>query len=263
MEKITLIKISFIALVIAICTTSCVSKKDIIYVQDIDTALSDSQSSKYDAVITSDDILKIIVTSENMESVQPFNQVVSPVVNQELSIRSQETLQSYLVDDEGFINYPLLGKLKASGYTRIELQDHLKNEMLKYVKDAVVDVRILNYKITLLGEVNRPGTYKVDDNRITLLQALGLAGDLTVYGRRDNILVLRDMNGIQTSTRVDLTSADFIYSPFYYLNQNDTIIVEPNGAQIQASGFNRNISVYVSIASLLLTTVVVFSNLNK
>ncbi|MEP1335903.1 MAG: polysaccharide biosynthesis/export family protein [Nonlabens ulvanivorans] len=263
MGKITLLKFSFIVLATVIFTSSCVSKKDIIYVQDIDTALSESQSSKYDAVITNDDILKIIVTSENMESVQPFNKVVSPVVNQELSIRSQETLQSYLVDDEGFINYPLLGKVKASGYTRVELQDHLKNEMLKYVKDAVVDVRIINYKITLLGEVNRPGTYSVDDNRITLLQAIGLAGDLTVYGRRDNILVIRDMNGIQTSTRVNLTSADFIYSPFYYLNQNDTIIVEPNGAQIQASGFNRNISVYVSIASLLLTTEVVFSNLNK
>nr|WP_042293834.1 polysaccharide biosynthesis/export family protein [Nonlabens ulvanivorans] len=263
MGKITLSKFSFIVIFLAMFATSCVSKKDIIYVQDIDTALSESKSSKYDAVITNDDILKIIVTSENMESVQPFNQVVSPVVNNELSIRSQETLQSYLVDDEGFINYPLLGKVKASGYTRIELQDHLKTQMLLYVKDAVVDVRILNYKITLLGEVNRPGTYKVDDNRITLLQAIGLAGDLTVYGRRDNIVVIRDMNGIQTSTRVNLTSADFIYSPFYYLNQNDTIIVEPNGAQIQASGFNRNISVYVSIASLLLTTVVVFSNLNN
>ncbi|PQJ33044.1 sugar transporter [Nonlabens arenilitoris] len=263
MGKITLLKFSFIVMLVAMVTSSCVSKKDIIYVQDIDTALSESQSSKYDAVITNDDILKIIVTSENMESVQPFNKVVSPVVNQELSIRSQETLQSYLVDDEGFINYPLLGKVKASGNTRIEFQELLKNKMLQYVKDAVVDVRIINYKITLLGEVNRPGTYKVDDNRITLLQAIGLAGDLTVYGRRDNIVVIRDMNGIQTSTRVDLTSADFIYSPFYYLNQNDTIIVEPNGAQIQASGFNRNISVYVSIASLLLTTVVVFSNLNK
>jgi len=222
-----------------IVTSSCVSKKEIIYLQDIDDS------------------------SENMESVQPFNKVVNPVSNQELNVRSQESLQSYLVNNEGNINYPLLGTIPVSGLTRLELEKKIQEKLLKYVKDASVDVRILNYKVTVLGEVNRPGTFNVDDNRITLLQALGLAGDLSVYGKRDNIMVIRDVNGIQKSARIDITSANFIYSPYYYLNQNDTVVVEPNGAQIQASGFNRNLSIYVSIASLLLTTVVAISNLNR
>lgn len=243
--------------------SSCVSKKNIIYVQDIDTSLSDTEKSVYETTIANDDVLRIIVASANMESVLPFNQVVSPVTNQSLNIRSQEILQSYLVDNKGEIKFPVIGNIKVSGLTRVDLENNLEKQLSKYVKDATVDVRILNYKITILGEVNKPGTFNVEQNRITLLQALGLAGDLTVYGKRDNIIVIRDVNGIQKSERVDLTSSEFIYSPYYYLNQNDTVIVEPNGAQVQASGFNRNLSIYVSIASLVLTTIVLFSNLNR
>lgn len=261
--KIFLFKRLIVILVLPVLLlSSCVSKKDIIYVQDIDDTLS-KEKSLYETTIAKDDVLRIIVSSANMESVLPFNQVVGSVSNQDLSVRSQEALQSYLVDKNGTIKFPVLGSIEVSGLTREALEQQLQNQLLKYVKDVSVDVRILNYKITILGEVTRPGTFTIEHNRITLLQALGLAGDLTVYGKRDNIIVIRDVNGVQKSARVDLTSSEFIYSPYYYLNQNDTVIVEPNGAQVQASGFNRNVSIYVSIASLLLTTIVVFSNLNR
>ncbi len=263
MKKTKFLSALTLLIIVLISVTSCVSKKDIIYMQDIDNSLSDSNQAIYNTKISNDDILRIIILSENMESVQPFNKVVNPVASGGLAIRSQEMLQSYLVDEQGNINYPLIGSIKVSGLTRSQLEKNLQKKLLKYVKDATVDVRILNFKITVLGEVNRPGTFSVSDSRITLLQAIGLAGDLSVYGKRSNIIVLRDDNGIQKSARVDITTSDFIYSPYYYLNQNDTVIVEPNGAQVQASGFNRNISVYVSIASLLLTTIVVLSNLNK
>ncbi len=123
----------------------------------------------------------------------------------------------------------------------------------------MVDIRIVNFKVTVLGEVNRPGTFTLDYNRITLLQVIGTAGDLTIYGNRKNVTVLRDVNGIQTTSTVDLTSASFIDSDFYYLQQNDVVVVEPNYAQIQAAGFNRNASLFVSIASVLLSLIVIIS----
>ena len=122
-----------------------------------------------------------------------------------------------------------------------------------------MDIRIVNFKITVLGEVKRPGTFTLDYNRITLLQVIGTAGDLTIYGNRKNVTVLRDVNGIQTTSTVDLTSASFIDSDFYYLQQNDVVVVEPNYAQIQAAGFNRNASLFVSIASVLLSLIVIIS----
>ena len=125
-----------------------------------------------------------------------------------------------------------------------------------------MDIRILNFKITVLGEVNSPGTFNVSSNRTTLLQAIGLAGDLTIYGSRNDVIVLRESGNKQVSISIDLTSREFLESEFYFLQQNDIVVVNPNNAQVQSAGFNRNAPIFVSIASLLLSIVVIFSATN-
>ncbi|PPK93276.1 polysaccharide export outer membrane protein [Nonlabens xylanidelens] len=256
--KNILIKSSLILIFVAL-VTSCVSKDKILYVQDIDSALTERELN-YESIIKKDDILRIIVTSENMKLVQPFNQVVNPTANNDLTITSQNKLLGYLVNNEGNISFPLLGDIKAAGISRKDLTDTIQNRLrAEYVKDATVDLRVVNFKITVLGEVTRPGNYNFDYNRITLLQAIGMAGDLTIYGNRNNVTVWRDVDGVQKVHKLDLTKSDFIDSEYYYLQQNDVIIVEPNNAQVQAAGFNRNASLYVSIASVLLSLIVVLS----
>jgi polysaccharide export outer membrane protein len=253
----------FKAGLLILCITlisSCVPKKKILYLQDIDTSLTTNELN-YKSLIKKDDILRIMVTSENMELVQPFNQFISPTNQSSLNGAGQQgQLFGYLVDNNGEIVFPLIGSIEAAGKTREEMTEFLQSLLReKFVKDAVVDVRIVNFKVTVLGEVNRPGTFNLDYNRITLLQVIGQAGDLTIYGNRKNITILRDVDGVQTSHRVDLTNSDFIDSEFYYLQQNDVVVVEPNYAQVQAAGFNRNASLFVSIASVLISLIVIIS----
>jgi polysaccharide export outer membrane protein len=243
-----------------ILMSSCVSKKKILYLQDIDSSLTTNELN-YKSLIKKDDILRITVTSENMELVQPFNQFISATNQNSLEGAGQQgQLFGYLVDNNGEIVFPVIGSIEAAGKNREEMTEFLQSILReKFVKDAVVDVRIVNFKVTVLGEVNRPGTFNLDYNRITLLQVIGQAGDLTIYGNRKNITILRDVDGVQTSHRVDLTNSDFIDSEFYYLQQNDVVVVEPNYAQVQAAGFNRNASLYVSVASILLSLIVIIS----
>jgi polysaccharide export outer membrane protein len=242
-----------------ILMSSCVPKKKILYLQDIDSSLTTNELN-YKSLIKKDDILRITVTSENMELVQPFNQFINSTNQGSLNGVGQSQLFGYLVDNNGEIVFPLLGNIEAAGKTREEMTGFLQSLLReKFVKDAVVDVRIVNFKVTVLGEVNRPGTFNLDYNRITLLQVIGQAGDLTIYGNRKNITILRDVDGVQTSHRVDLTNSDFIDSEFYYLQQNDVVVVEPNYAQVQAAGFNRNASLFVSIASVLISLIVIIS----
>lgn len=248
--------------VLAMAVTSCVSKEKIIYVQDVEETLTETETN-YQNIIQRDDVLRITVSSSNMEAVVPFNPMIGMATNQGMMANGQGRLFDYLVDSNGEITFPIVGQIMLAGLTRTQAQEKVQDVLKAYVKDAVVDIRVTNFKFTVLGEVGRPGTFNVVDNRVTLIQALGLAGDLTIYGKRESILIIRDVNGVQSSQRVDITSADFIYSEFYYLRQNDTIIVEPNGAQVQAAGFNRNASLWVSIASLLLSTIVVLSNINR
>jgi polysaccharide export outer membrane protein len=253
----------FKAGLLILCITlisSCVPKKKILYLQDIDTSLTTNELN-YKSLIKKDDILRIMVTSENMELVQPFNQFISPTNQSSLNGAGQQgQLFGYLVDNNGEIVFPLIGSIEAAGKNREEMTEFLQSILReKFVKDAVVDVRIVNFKVTVLGEVNRPGTFNLDYNRITLLQVIGQAGDLTIYGNRKNITILRDVDGVQTSHRVDLTNSDFIDSEFYYLQQNDVVVVEPNYAQVQAAGFNRNASLFVSIASVLISLIVIIS----
>ena len=160
----------------------------------------------------------------------------------------------YLVDQAGEIDFPVIGKLKIEGLSPEELRILLRDRLSDYLKDPIINIRLRNFTVTVLGEVRRPGTYPVSGEQITILEALGFAGDLTIRSVRNNVLVIRDFNGTKVYNRIDLTSKNMVMSPVYYLTQNDVVYVEPNNSAIRSSTINQNTSVAISIASLLITS---------
>jgi polysaccharide export outer membrane protein len=236
-------------LLVGLSLPSCMSKKKIVYLQGSQNI--SNASSNYEPIIQRDDRIAIIVSSIDAESVVPFN--LNSAQNQG-SIQSQYQT-SYLVDSKGTIDFPIVGKLNVEGYTIEELKQLLKEKLMPYFKvEPVVNVTLLNFKVSVLGAVNAPGLKKFDNNRVTLLEAIASSGDLTIYGKRQNILIIRDFQGIKTFNRVDITKADFVNSPFYYLDQNDLIFVEERKAKIDASAF-PNLPLAFSILGLLTTII--------
>ncbi|WP_289662491.1 polysaccharide biosynthesis/export family protein [Flavobacterium panacagri] len=236
---------------------SCASKKNILYYQDVDS-LKTEPTSSYEVKIQPDDLLMIIVSADDPEAAIPFNlKTVSVSGNNRLDLaRSQETVQLYLVDNTGNIEFPVLGKIHVGGLSRTEVLQFLQSKIENYIKNPIVNVRITNFKISLQGEVNLPGTYPVNSERITLIEALSMAKDLTIYGKRNNILIIRENNGVKSYNRVDITKSDFINSPFYYLNQNDVVYVEPNRTRVNSSAVGPNTSVIISAVSILVSLAV-------
>lgn len=256
-------KILIPILTAALLFASCASRENIAYYQNIDS--TQIVNKKIETKIHPDDLLMIIVSAENPGAVQQFNLTtnlsVDPV-NQAGGGQMQQQL--YLVDDKGYIDFPILGKILVGNKTKEDIVEELQNKISREVKNPIVNLRIMNYKVTVQGEVKMPGTHRVNSERITLLEAISLSGDLTTYGKRDNILVLREENGEIKSHRIDLTKADFINSDFYYLKQNDVVYVEPNKVAVNSSAVGPNISIYLSAISLLLTTVaIILTNSNK
>jgi polysaccharide export outer membrane protein len=244
---------------------SCASRKDIVYYQGIDGIPPSEKSISYEIKIQPDDLLMIIVSAEDPEIAMPFNlksvSMVSPS-KQDL-VRGQETMQLYLTDANGFIEFPILGKLKVSGMSRSELLQLLQQKIGVYIKNPIINLRVMNFKVSVQGEVNLPGTYPVASDRITLIEALTMAKDLTIYGKRNNILVIREIDGVKSYNRVDITKADFINSPFYYLAQNDVVYVEPNKNKINGAAIGPNTGVIISISSLLITLITLIITTTK
>lgn len=253
------IKFSLILLLISLVFTSCVSKKKVLYFQDIESIVDNPANTNYNINIRANDLLTINVSALNSEAVIPFNQPVVPRPTTNGNIRSTQQLQTYLVSVDGTIDFPLIGSIKLAGMTRTKATEHLKELLSKYVKNPIVNVRILNFKVSVLGEVLRPGTFNIQDERVTVLEALGLAGDMTIFGDRENVKIIREVDGVKTYGELDFTSSSVISSPFYYLQQNDVVIISPNKAQIQSSSFNRNTSVFISIAGIIISVISVLT----
>ena len=256
-SKTSFIKISSILLLLFLCF-SCGSKQDVVYYQNIDNMAAQQNSNSYEIKIQPDDLLMIIVSADDPEVAIPFNlKTYSASANNKLDItRGQETVQLYLVDQSGNIEFPVIGKLKISGLTRTEVLKLLQEKISAYIKNPIINLRITNFKVSLQGEVNLPGTYPISSERVTLVEALSMARDLTIYGKRDNILVIREINGVKSYNRVDITKSDFINSPFYYLAQNDVVYVEPNKTRINSSAVGPNTSVIISAISILVSLAV-------
>lgn len=231
---------------------SCASKKDIVYLQEVSEPQKSEQALTYEPQLKSDDLLMISVTAENPELAVPYNLTV-PSVTTGGVVQGTDPRITYLIDKEGNVDFPVLGKIKLAGLTRIEAVKKMQTVLKDYIKNPIVNLRILNYKVSVLGEVARPGVQTIQTERITLLDALSAAGDLTIYGKRDRVTVIREVNGVKTIVKVDLTKRDFIDSPYYYLSQNDIVYVEPNKTRVDSSVVGPNIAVFVSIISLAIT----------
>ncbi|CAM3509948.1 polysaccharide biosynthesis/export family protein [Aequorivita lipolytica] len=250
----------FILFLLGSIGVSCVSSEKIVYFQDLSEGQMLLDTIQKSSKIQSDDLLSIVVSAYDLNAVRPFNLIseTRPTIEATgVSYNTSNQQQAYLTAQDGTIDFPVLGRIKVAGLTRTELSEMLSQRISEYVKDPIVTVRIVNFKVSLLGEVNRPGTYNFEGERLTLPAALGLAGDLTLYGRRDNVLVIRDDGKIKNFKYLDLRSADVLNSDYYYLQQNDVVYVEPNTAQVQSSSFNRNTAIYVSVASLLLSAMAI------
>ncbi|OYD44522.1 sugar transporter [Sphingobacterium cellulitidis] len=235
--------------------SSCASRKDLVYFQPDSTELHTSYELNAPK-LQAGDILAISVTADDVRATIPFNQV-SPYNNSGTLQNTNPFIPTYAIDVNGDIDFPKIGKIKLAGLTRTQALDKLRSEVGRFIVDPGVSMEVKNFKITVLGEVKTPGSFPINNDRITILEALGLAGDLTINGVRNNVLVIREQDGKKEEFRIDLTKKDALNSPVYYLAQNDVIYVEPNGAKIQSSKYTQNTSIFVSIASLIITIVAV------
>jgi polysaccharide export outer membrane protein len=243
------IKLFFLGMVVSMA--SCVSKKDIVYFQN-DVIDQRNVSNSYKTIIKPDDVLQITITALDIEAVRPFNLAAVTYATSSNSAIGVAQQQTYLVDTNGEIEFPVLGKLKIGGLTRDETIDLLKNRLSPhYIKEPNINIRIANYKISVMGDVKVPGTYNIPNERITILDALALAGDINISGKRDNILIIREEDNQKVQYRVDIRSNQLLTSPVYYLQQNDVVYVEPNYARIQSASANSNTSLFISITTAI------------
>jgi len=251
----------FILLLSLVILSSCGSRKNIVYFQDepiTNQSLSELDNN-YQLRYKPNDILTIDVAAELPESVAAFNLPAVGYNAPNTSTQQTQVLrQTYLIDPNGNIEFPTLGTIKLEGLTRVEATAMLKERISEYVKEFIVNIRLVNFTIAVMGEVNRPGTYTVEGERISLIQALGLAGDLTIYGKRNNIFLIREIDGKKKYAKYDLTSINVVNSPVYYLSQNDIVYVEPNDARVKTSSYNPNTGVLISAIGTLATIVAIF-----
>lgn len=247
-------------LVVATLLASCSTYKKINYLQDaqIDSAIA--MAANKGIVIQPQDMISIVVSSRNSELARIYNlPVVTYQAGSETSMlnSANQRLIGYSVDSEGNIKFPELGTIHVAGFTRWELAEHIRQQLSDVVKDAIVTVEFMNFKISVTGEVTSPGVYNISGDKVTLFEALSLARNLTIFGRRDGVYVIREQNGQRTIYQVDLRTVDMFNSPAYYLQQNDVVYVEPNKVRAGQSTINENniksVSIWVSIGSFLTT----------
>lgn len=278
MNKKSLLKnaLAFFVAVMAMSFCSCNSSKDVLYFQDLKSGDNVAVSAvPVPVTVKPEDKISIIVNSRDPQLMALFN---LPRVTKQMSAVGQtsgstsvsggQDVLGYTVDSGGEIDFPVLGKIKVEGMTREEIAAYIKNELVtkNLVKDPVVTVEFLNLCVSVLGEVNSPGRYGIDRDKTTIIDALSMAGDLTINGNRNNVTVLRQDGDVQRVYAIDLTSGRDIYSsPAYYLQQNDVIYVEPNEMRARQSTVNgntiRSASFWISITSLVMSIVVLATNL--
>lgn len=238
--------------------TACHSRENIVYIQGASELGAQTPTAEYSARIKKDDQLNIIVNCENPEVAAPFNMQLNQRAfagNSSISSYGTGTPQVFWVDANGEINYPVLGKLKVEGKTRNEVAAEITEFLVSngLVKDPIVNVTFNNYKISVLGEVLRPGQFNITNDRVTVFDAIALAGDMTIYGERDKVRLIREENGKVNTYDLDLRDPKFLSSPYYYLHQNDVLYVEPNKTKATNREVSSLYSFGISLASLALT----------
>ncbi len=242
---------------------SCKSYKDIAYIQNVTPDSIIKIAENIPALITCNDALLITVASTNQAAVIAYNPpILITQPSEETDIQATTRMQTYKVNAEGYIDFPGIGKLKVAGLTTSEVEAMISKEIEPNVSDAIVKVQIEGNKVTILGEVVNPGVFGISKERLTILEALSLAKDLTIYGRRDNVLVVRETeNGEATFYRLDLTKSDIFTSPAFYLKKNDVVYVEPNKYRKSNSSYNSSKQFNISVISTVISGVSVIATL--
>lgn len=236
----------------------CDTSKKIAYLQGFEELsvkqLNEQVTALHDAIIIPKDLLTITVITTDPEAARPFN-LTSPTYASGGGVIAQPSLQPYLVDNEGYINFPILGKINLGGLNKEEAEKKIEGLLKTYLKEEpVVTVSFQNYKISVIGEVKTPATFSIPNQKINIFEALALAGDMTIYGRRDNVKIIReDINGKKNIITLNLNNADVLFSPYYYLQQNDVVYVEPNNVVAQNSLIGPMTNLWVSVSSVLVS----------
>lgn len=258
----------FVALIAAVMLVGCGSQKDVPYFQNANIIDLSQSKYLYDARIMPKDQLTITVSTTDDNAAVPFNMTVpTPYTVNSRSTYSQAMLQTYLVDNTGNINFPIVGTLHVGGLTKAQAEELIQERIKPYMdkkENPIVTVRMTGYQISVLGEVARPGTFTVSREKITLLEALAQAGDLTIYGQRKNVQLIReDATGQKTIYTIDLTDANIINQPYYYLQQNDVIYVTPNKVKAQNSSVGSMTTLWFSATSILISLTSLLYNILK
>ena len=244
--------------------SSCAPSRNLVYLSDLKNMeeFKEEIKNKVEPEIQPDDMLSITVSSLNPESNMLFNTgVMQAVGSGSAAMPIGRSGEGYVVDKNGNINFPVLGYVRLVGLTRTQAINKMATEIKVHVKNPIIDIKFLNFKITVIGEVARPSTFTVPTERINLLEALGLAGDLTAYGKRDNVLIIREKNGIRTAVRVNLNDKSVLSSSYFYLQQNDVVYVEPIKVKsLQGSSATFYLPLVSLAASLISVVFIIFKN---
>ncbi|WP_072530978.1 polysaccharide biosynthesis/export family protein [Bacteroides ilei] len=246
-------------LALAAGLAGCTSYRNVPYLQDIETVNNyGKEIPLYDAKIMPKDLLSITVNTTDPQAAAPFNLTVQTPLNAaqtNIYTTSSPSLQQYLVNNEGEIDFPVLGRLKVGGLTKNEAESLIREKLQPYLKETpIVTVRMANYKISVLGEVAHPGSFTVSNEKVNVLEALAMAGDMTVYGVRTNVKLIReDAEGKREIIPLDLTKSDLVLSPYFYLRQNDILYVTPNETKAKSSDIGTTTTTWISATSILIS----------
>ena len=239
--------------------SSCITNKNTTYFQDISQSQKTviQQSAKYtELIIQVDDILSVSISSIDPQSVAAVNQGVStPILGAANSTGTAQQVNGFLVDKNGEIQLSMIGSVKVAGLSTFEARELILKKALSYYKDPNVQVRFANFRVTVLGEVSRPATYTIPNEQVSVLDVLGLAGDLTIYGMRENVMVIRNNNGTKEFGRLNLNSSEIFNNPYFYLKQNDVVYIEPNRSKIAATDASR--TRLITIGTSMLSAIIV------
>lgn len=243
--------LKILSIVFVVLFSSCAARKDVVYFQDTSNYETSVDQNPHETKFKVDDVVNIFVSTLDTEASAPFNLFRG---GQEGGILPEQV--SYIIDKNGEIDFPVIGKLKIAGLSPIQTRLLLQEKLSDYLKNPIINIRIQNFTITVLGAVNRPGTYPVNGEQITIFEALGLAGDIVIKGRRDNVKVVRDFGDTKVYYTINLNNKKAFDSPAYYLTQNDLVYVEPNKSGKTESSLDQRAGIAVSIASVLITSAV-------
>jgi polysaccharide biosynthesis/export protein len=250
-------------LLLTLLFNSCATKKEIVYFYEGSENLNGQENLlDYEPKIGKNDVLRINVSSSsiNEEIVKPFQMKTGG--QQSGGGGQNPSLTGYLVSPEGTINFPVLGEVSVEGLTRMDIQKHLEYKIQNYVKEPIVDVRIVNFSVTVLGEVGSPGRIQITDGRVTMPELIAMAGDITYDGKRENITIIREEAGVRKIGTIDMTSTALFSSPYFYLKQNDIVYVEPTYKAVKSAGFFTSYQGIISVGTTIISLYLLINSLS-